>query len=261
MQIRRQHNTDRRAKRQHGGNESQYDKRKPQPHMQTCCHVQEFTVWFVPFLPFILTVSHSRKPHRFAESHIMPDSPLWPCWSSKATNTFCQWVCPCVAVCPFYAPILWHSVRMCGFQCVRACMRQSHQSQTIPSASNSLVYLSFDQRAAAACPQVSRQLVHRMSWEEGFGFPLHPVIYHSLHSRQTSTHFSPVMPSAHCSEVTSFSIFLHPLSLSGSGLIYSSFQTIPFTSPQSSSSSFSLQAPTFSHNLSLFHLNFCFVAV
>lgn len=58
--------------------------------------------------------------------------------------------CPCVCVCTH----------------ARLYPRQGHPSQRVPSVSNSLVYLSLDQRAAAACPQVSEQRALRTSWEE-----------------------------------------------------------------------------------------------
>lgn len=107
---------------------------------------------------------------------------------------------------------------VCGFPCVCACLflSRGHPSQTVPSAGNSLVYLSLDQRAAAACPQVSKHPALRTSWEEqeeekggAVGFCLHPGINHSLHRQQTSTPFAPLTPSNRRSEVILFS---YPLS-------------------------------------------------
>lgn len=150
-----------------------------------CCE-QSLPSNLFPFTHIQLITA--RKPRRCArsfcpsanaESNTARTPPLWPNPPPKTKNTaallclkwFFQWFCPCASICfpPSMQPY-FGTVRMCvDFRvCVHACLyrRQGHPSQTVPSASNSLVYLSLDQRAAAACPQVSKQPALRTSWEE-----------------------------------------------------------------------------------------------
>ncbi len=184
MQTRQRHNTDRKKSK---GNGSRYNERKPWVlrHTQTEKRCREQSLPSNLF-PFSLSHTHRQlitagKPRRCAGSFCpgFTSAKRWieHCtFSSSTTALFClkwffQWVCPCASICfPLPCCHTWHSASVCGFPCVcvHACLyrRQGHPSQTVPSASSSLVYLSLDQRAAAACPQVSKQPALRMSWEE-----------------------------------------------------------------------------------------------
>ena len=96
-----------------------------------------------------------------------------------------------------------------------------------PESSSSL---SAGKRAASAQDELGgarREAKWGEGGREGVGFCLHLGINHSLHRCQTSTPRSPLAPSPRCSGVILFSspVPSHPspLSLSHTGLIYSSF--------------------------------------
>lgn len=77
-------------------------------------------------------------------------------------------VFPCASIC--FSLSCCHTLAQ--HECFRVCacvLGRGYPSQTVPSASNSLVYLSLDRRAAAACPQVSELPALRTSWEEQGG--------------------------------------------------------------------------------------------
>lgn len=160
--------TDRHGRKREG-NGSQYNERKPwvlshtQTVMSRVCHL---ICSFSPFLTNWQSIT-AGKPCRFAPSFCPSFTPAkaelnttavaLPATKNKKNN---RHVVPKVifpmslSMCEylFFSSMLPNFSTVCGFQRVRACvyLRQGHPSQTVPSACNSLVYLSLDQRAAAA---------------------------------------------------------------------------------------------------------------